>query len=108
MQAPLLSHTSPPPAAPLAAAAALALLVSAALLLLLRALRGLATYWSLDLPSPPEPSLLLGHAPIFMSNKQPLKLAAAEARLGPIFKARFLTTPMVVLTDPAAIVRLNR
>lgn len=91
-------------AALLAAAAALLWLGS----IFARMLRSLMAYWKLDLPSPPVNSVLLGHASAMLSDTQPLKMESWSVRCGPIFKLRLVSMPLVILTDPAEIIKMNR
>lgn len=87
-----------------AAAALLALVALAALRSAARLLR----HRRLDLPSPPETTLLLGHAIALASERSPLTMAAWAKEFGPLIKLRILDDTMTMLTDPAAIARLNR
>lgn len=87
------------------AAASLAVWVAVALLR--RILRVLA-YLRINLPSPPETSLLLGHAVPMMSESQPVVVAEWVAQCGPLFKLRIMDKHMYMLADPTAITQLNR
>lgn len=69
---------------------------------------GIVRHYRLNLPSPPETSLLLGHASPMLTDKSPLRMAEWEQQCGPIFKLRLLGQTLVILTDPAAVVRVNR
>jgi hypothetical protein len=102
-----------PVLAPTGAASAAALLLAAAALaaaarLLLRFALGVARHRALPLPAPPEPSFLLGHVQALFSDTSPLTMAEYVKTYGAFFKLRALNATMLVLSDPAAIAKLNR
>ena len=75
---------------------------------LARAAANLLRFHKLPLPSPPSPSLVLGHAAALASPCSPLVLAAWARAHGPAFKIRFLFEPTVVVTDPSDAARVMR
>ncbi|KAI8476126.1 MAG: cytochrome P450 [Monoraphidium minutum] len=103
----LLAAPLPPPPA-LAALAAAALLAAAAAWVAVSFALGVARYRRLPLPAPPARSLLLGHASPMMSDRSPVTMSEWVNTYGPMLKLRVLGGTLVILTDPAAITRINR
>jgi hypothetical protein len=91
--------------AAMAAAVAFVVLVARAALAVVT---GVTQHRRLDLPSPPEPSLLVGHMRALMSDMQPINMEGYVRKWGPLFKLRVMWRSMVVLTDPAEVARVNR
>ncbi|GBF98134.1 cytochrome P450 [Raphidocelis subcapitata] len=97
-------------AAPAQAAALAVVLLPLAVVAawLLRFAVGVVRFRRLKLPSPPVPSLFLGHAGVLLSETSPVIMAKWVKDHGPLIKLRVLGQTMVVLSDPAAAAKLNR
>ncbi|GBF98675.1 cytochrome P450 [Raphidocelis subcapitata] len=93
------------PAAAWTLAALLAALVA---LVAARAARRAAQL--LRIPSPPAPSLLLGHLPAILSPRAPFYLAEWAEACGPVTRLRMAvaTKPLLVVSDPAEAAKVLR